>query len=41
MIDICYDYGVQWDIKFNSQKSQAQLLVVTPLLCPSNWATLP
>ena len=22
-IDICYDYEVQWDIKFNHQKSQA------------------
>jgi len=21
--DICYDYGVQWDIKFNPQNSQA------------------
>jgi len=23
LIDICYDYGVKWDIKFNPQKSQA------------------
>ena len=23
LLDICYDYGVQWDIKFNPQKSQA------------------
>ena len=23
LIDICYDYGLQWDIKFNPRKSQA------------------
>ena len=23
LTDICYDYGIQWDIKFNPEKSQA------------------
>jgi len=23
LVDICFDYGLQWDIKFNSKKSSA------------------
>ena len=41
LLIICCDYGVQWDIKFNRIKVRLELLVVTPLLCQSNWATLP
>ena len=40
-IDICYDYGVQWDIKFNPQKSQASTFGGNSPPVSSNWATLP
>ena len=33
LIDICYDYGVQWDIKLNPQKSQAAT-------CGGNYPTV-
>ena len=41
LIDICYAYEVQWILNLSPRNVRLQLLVVTPLLCPSNWATLP